>query len=110
MYCCGERLHVTRFVFQKNGFYKRVDFGFCQGCGTAHTLIYTMYKDGKDKEIHLTGSVALKEFNKYRKIKNNTKQGSKINQNVYYGDFRKTRKRDKNGIPVYLQLKKNFKN
>ena len=108
MYCCGEHLKVTRLVFRNNGYYKRVDFGFCQGCGTAHTLIYTMYKDGRDKEIHLTGSVALKEFKKYQKIKNNIRQGSKSNQNVYYGDFRKTRKKDKSGAPVYLQLRKNF--
>lgn len=108
MYCCGERLSVTRLVFRNNGYYKRVDFGFCQGCGTAHTLIYTMYKDGHDREKHFSGKIAINEFKKYQRLKNNTKQGSKSNQNVYYGDFRKTRKKDKNGNPVYLQLRKNF--
>ncbi len=108
MYCCGERLTVTRLVFHNHGYYKRVDFGICQGCGTVHTLIYTMYKDGHDKEIHLTGAIAIKEFKKYEKLKNCSKQGTKTNQNVYYGDFLKTRKKDKNGNTVYLQLRKNF--
>ena len=67
-----------------------------------------MYKDGHDKEIRFKGTTAIKKFKKYEKLKNNIKQGSKSNQNVYYGDFRKTRKKDKNGNPVYLQLRKNF--
>ncbi len=108
MYCCGEHLKVTRLVFRNNGYYKRVDFGFCQSCGTAHTLIYTMYKDGRDKEIRFKGTTAIKKFKKYEKLKNNIRQGSKSNQNVYYGDFRKTRQKDKSGAPVYLQLRKNF--
>lgn len=108
MYCCGEQLRVTRLAFCKNGYSKTVKFAICQECGTVHTVIYTRYKDGHDKEIHLTGAIAIKEFNKYKKIKNNIRQGTKSNQNVYYGDFRRTRKKDKKGNPVYLQLCKNF--
>ena len=108
MNCCGETLRVTRLIFNANGNYKRVEFGLCQECGKPQTLVYSMDKTGKDREKRFTGGAAIKEFRRYQNLKNNTKQGSKSNQNVYYGDFRKTRKRDKNGIPVYLQLKKNF--
>ena len=40
--------------------------------------------------------------------KNNTKQGSFSNQNVFYGDFLKTRKKDIKGNPIYEQTRKNF--
>lgn len=108
MNCCGETLRVTRLIFNANGNYKRVEFGLCQECGKPQTLVYSMDKTGKGREKRFTGGAAVKEFKRYQKLKNNTKQGGKSNQNVYYGDFRKTRKKDKNGIPVYLQLKKNF--
>lgn len=110
MYCCGERLKVSRLIFNANGHYKRVDFGFCQECGTAHTLVYVMSKDGSDREKRFSGKTAIKEFKKYERLKNNTKHGSKSNQNVFYGDFRKTRKKDEKGQPVYLQLRRNFNN
>ena len=108
MYCCGEHLNVTRLVFRNNGYYKRVDFGYCQACGTAHTLIYTMYKDGHDKEIRFKGTTAIKKFKKYEQLKNHIRQGTKSNQNVFYGDFLKTRKRDIKGNPIYMQTRKNF--
>ena len=108
MNCCGETLRVTRLIFNANGNYKRVEFGLCQECGKPQTLVYSMNKTGRDREKRFIGDTAVKEFRRYQRLKYSIKQGSKINQNVYYGDFRKTRKRDKNGIPVYLQLKKNF--
>lgn len=40
--------------------------------------------------------------------KNNTKQGTFSNQNVFYGDFLKTRKKDSKGNPIYEQTRKNF--
>ena len=91
MYCCGERLRVTRLVFNTNGYYKRVDFGFCQGCGTAHTFVYVISKGGRERERKFSGSTAIKEFKKYQRLKNNIRQGTRNNQNVCYGDFLKTR-------------------
>ena len=108
MDCCGETLRVTRLIFNANGNYKRVEFGLCQVCGKPQTLVYSMNKTGRDREKRFIGDTAVKEFRRYQRLKCSTKQGNKRNQNVYYGDFRKTRKKDKNGIPVYLQLRKNF--
>ncbi|HIU85483.1 TPA: hypothetical protein IAD52_00755 [Candidatus Spyradomonas excrementavium] len=110
MYCCGERLRVTRLVFNTNGYYKRVDFGFCQGCGTAHTFVYVISKGGRERERKFSGSTAIKEFKKYQRLKNNIRQGTRNNQNVCYGDFLKTRKVDANGFPVYLQIRRDFNN
>lgn len=110
MYCCGERLNVARLIFNANGHYKRVEFGICQDCGTPQTLVYSMNKNGSDREKRFIGKTAIKEFQKYQRRKYSTKQGSFTNQNVYYGDFRKTRKKDINGNAVYLQLQKNFNN
>lgn len=109
MYCCGDELSVVRLIFNSNrGVYKRVEFGLCQDCGTAHLHLFVINSKGKIKSKFFKGKTALKEFKRYENLKNNCKQGTKTNQNVYYGDFRKTRKKDKNGHPVYLQLRKNF--
>ena len=109
MYCCGDELSVVRLIFNSNrGVYKRVEFGLCQDCGTAHLHLFVINSKGKIKSKFFKGKTALKEFKRYEHLKNNCKQGTKTNQNVYYGDFRKTRKKDKNGHPVYLQLRKNF--
>lgn len=55
-----------------------------------------------------TGKHALQKLELWRKRINNTKYGTKSNQNVYYGDFRKTNRLDENGLPIYQQLRKNF--
>lgn len=110
MYCCGERLNVTRLIFNANGHYKRVQFGVCQDCGTPQTLVYSMNKNGIDREKRFIGKTALQEFKKYQRLKNNSKQGSFANQNIYYGDFKRTNKKDEKGNPVYQQLRKNFNN
>ena len=123
MYCCGERLRVTRLVFNTNGYYKRVDFGFCQGCGTAHTFVYVISKGGRERERKFSGSTAIKEFKKYQRLKNNIRQGTRNNQNLSdkghlsneaaaycICDFLKTRKVDANGFPVYLQIRRDFNN
>ena len=34
--------------------------------------------------------------------------GSWTRQNLWYGDFMKTNRKDANGNPIYLQLRKNF--
>ena len=107
MYCCGDELSVVRLIFNR-GVYKRVEFGLCQDCGTAHLHLFVINSKGKIKSKFFKGKTALKEFKRYENLKNNCRQGTKTNQNVYYGDFRKTRKKDKNGHPVYLQLRKNF--
>ena len=36
------------------------------------------------------------------------KTGNKQDQNWFYGDFSKTREKDENGNPIYLQLRCNF--
>ena len=108
MYCCSELLKVTRLIFNTNGYYKRVEFAVCQNCGTPHTLVYTMRKDGKDKEKFFKGKTAVNEFKRYEKRKNFCRQGSFSNQNVFYGDFLKTRKKDIKGNTIYEQTRKNF--
>ena len=107
--CCncdfrGSYCHV---LCNRENFYRRIEYGICPKCNVVKFLDYRLV-NGKEKIKILSGVSAENTFNKiYTKIV--TEQNcSKSNQNFYYGDFKSTGKKDLNGNPVYLQLRKNF--
>ena len=110
--CCNTSFRgVYRFVVQNNSNgYRRVEFGICPKCGSYSYLDYKENANDGVKIKSLHGKEALSKFNSWEKHLTSQKHGSFVNQNVHYGEFRKTRRRDENGNPIYLQLRKNFNN
>ena len=65
---------------------------------------------GKTYKKELSGVKAYRAYTKTIEKVAIQQQGNKSAQNYYYGDFKKTREKDKNGNPIYIQLRKNFNN
>ena len=86
-YCGDNKIPVARIFHKTKSFFK--------------TLTFT----GKRAQIEKERFLKRVEYKK-----NNITHGTYSNQNVYYGDFKKTRKKDKNGLPIYLMQRKNFNN
>ena len=103
---CGSFFHV---LVNKEDFYRRIEFGICPVCGIYKLLDFRLV-NGIEKKKVLSGKDAENTFEKIYKKLSEEKQGSKSNNNFYYGDFKRTRKKDLNGNPIYLQLRKNFNN
>jgi hypothetical protein len=85
-----------------------LEFGICPQCGCLKFKDFIIDYNGIETVHQSTGKHALQKLELWRKRINNTKYGTKSNQNVYYGDFRKTSRIDENGLPIYQQLRKNF--
>jgi hypothetical protein len=63
---------------------------------------------GKERRKFLSGKDAELAFEKVIRSLRSEKCGTKTNQNFYFGDYKVTKKKDANGNPVYLQLRRNF--
>ncbi len=109
--CCNRRFFGGhRFVLaNKEDFYRRIEFGVCPECGVYRFLDYRLIKGMAQAKI-LSGAEAESAYDKVRRKLNNIRQGSKSNQNYFYGDFKRTEEVDSEGNPVFLQLRKNFNN
>lgn len=116
LYCCAKAFQplYNFYAYEEGAIYKKIEFHRCKNCDQAvyrekilrydNTLIYNTFKGLKaEKMFKRAYSNRLTFFEKL-------KQGSRQNQNWYYGDFKKTNKKDKNGNIVELQVKKNFNN
>ena len=92
LFCCNNHFagNFSRILFNSELNYRRID--------------------GKEKVNELSGKAANDRMAFWRKRLKSSKQGSWTKQNIYYGDFRKTRKKDEFGNPIYLQLRRNFNN
>ena len=66
--------------------------------------------NGKVKQKLLSGKEAYNTLEKILNKLKEEKQGTKSNQNFYYGDYKITNKKDSQGNPIYLQLRRNFNN
>lgn len=108
--CCNAFYNASfsYVLFSYKNSYRRLEFGICPQCGCLKFKDFIIDHNGIEKVHQSTGKHALQKLETWRKRINNTKYGSKANQNVYYGDFRKTNRKDINGIPIYQQLRKNF--
>lgn len=108
--CCNAFYNASfsYILFSGKNYYRRLEFGICKNCGCLKFKDYTITQDGQEKVKIFTGKQASQKLELWRRRLRNTRYGSKANQNVYYGDFRKTNRTDENGLPIYQQLRKNF--
>lgn len=90
--------------------YRHIEFGICPHCGALKFREYRQDYNGKEYIKDLTGKEARTKLNQWKKRLNFQRQGSKTNQNIFYGDFKKSFRKDGNNKPIYLQLRKNFNN
>lgn len=111
LFCCNAHFRSNYFcVLENNNFsFRKIEFGVCPVCGAFKFRDYKQI-NGQELIKDLSGVKAQTQLNKWRKYFTKTKEGTKTKQNIYYGDFRKTRKKDEFGHKIYLQLRKNFNN
>ncbi len=110
MLICCNRLFQGGFhyvVSNTADFYRRLEFGICPNCGVYKFRDYRIIKDVVRDKI-LSGKEAESAFEKFSQRLKDLKHGIKTNQNYHYGDFKATARKDENGNPIYLQLRKNF--
>ncbi|MFR1671626.1 MAG: hypothetical protein ACLSWI_01625 [Candidatus Gastranaerophilaceae bacterium] len=109
--CCNKLFNsvFSRIIENKNNFYRRIEFGVCPICGNFKFRELKLI-NGNELIKQLSGKKAKSQLLKWEKKFNKITIGTKANQNVFYGDFKKTRKKDEFGNDIYLQLKKNFNN
>lgn len=107
--CCNRRFRggISRVLSNTQDFYRRIEFGICPNCGFYRFMDVRM-KQGKVNIKTLSGKAAEEKFEQISKKYKEMKHGSKSNQNYHFGDFKLSRKKDENGNPIYLQLRKNF--
>ena len=108
--CCNAFYNASfsYVLFASVNSYRRLEFGICPQCGCLKFRDFVIDHNGTETVHQSTGKHALQKLELWRKRINNTRYGSKSNQNVYYGDFKKTNRLDVNGLPIYQQLRKNF--
>lgn len=108
--CCNAFFNASfsYILFSGKNYYRRIEFGICRNCGCLKFKDFSITQDGQENVRVFTGKHAAQKLEQWRKRLRNTKYGSIANQNVYYGDFRKTSRIDDNGLPVYQQLRRNF--
>jgi hypothetical protein len=108
--CCNALYNASfsYVLFSSKDSYRRLEFGICPQCGCLKFKDFNIDYNGVETIHQSTGKHALQKLEQWRKRIRNTRYGSKSNQNVYYGDFKKTSKTDDNGLPIYQQLRKNF--
>lgn len=109
--CCNRRFRggYYRVLSNRQDFYRRIEFGICPECGNYRFLDLRIL-EGKLREKYLSGKAAEQAFEKVIKKLRNEKQGTLSNQNFYFGDFKISRKKDADGNPIFIQLKRNFNN
>ena len=110
---CCNRFYNGQFsyvLFSSEYYYRHLEFGICNNpnCNQAKFKDFIITYNGTEKSKVYTGKKAFEKFEYWRKKLAKIRQGSKENQNVYYGDFQKTNRKDSNGNCIYLQLRKNF--
>ena len=108
--CCNNYFNpsFSYILFSGKNYYRRLEFGICQNCGCLKFKDFAITQDGKEIVKIFTGKHAAQKLEMWRKRLRNTGYGNKTNQHLYYGDFRKTNRKDINGIPIYQQLRRNF--
>lgn len=109
LFCCNNlfAVEVSKTLKSNNEFFKKVYFGKCPICGVSKYQEIKITKDNKRYKT-LSGRLAEEKIRQVLAKEGKQKQGSKSNQNFYYGDFKKTNEKDLNGLPIYIQLRKNL--
>ncbi len=115
LFCCAKNFTASyKFhVYPNENLSKKIEFSYCPHCDNAVYKEIITYPNGTIKEtqqqkgIKAEESFAKAKFNRLNFLER-LKQGSKANQNWFYGDFKRTAKKDERGNNVLLQLKRNF--
>lgn len=108
--CCNRHFNTSfsYILFSGENFYRRLEFGVCPVCGCPKFQDFSInHKDEETVKV-CTGKHAVQKLAMWKKRIQNIRYCNKSNQNVYYGDFKKTPHRDENNIPIYQQLRRNF--
>lgn len=110
--CCNTRFRgYFSYVLKNNeNFYRRISYGICPICNTAKFTDYKWFSDGNIIIKEFKGKKAKNRFERWKTILSNIKQGTQFNQSFHYGDCKFGGKKDKNGIPIYKQLRRDFNN
>ena len=110
MLCCNTLFNgIFAYVVQNNEqMYRKIEYGVCPQCGELRFMDYKLYANGDGSIKQFSGREAKTKFEIWKKKLINQPHGTYSNQNVYYGDFKKTRNIDAMGNPIYIQLRKNF--
>lgn len=108
-FCCNTYFKsVFSYVLKNNNeSYRRIEYGICPKCAVEKFRDFQQH-NGKNKVRILKGTAAKTKFEQWEKRLKAQKHGAKSNQNFYYGDFKKTSKKDDKGKPVLIQIRKNF--
>ena len=114
--CCGMRFFSAEKIVlpQKDKLYRCLEYGFCPHCGCK---VSRLIEQDKNYNIRIKERRGIKAQSAYEKALLQRKKyletaayGSKIAENFFYGDFKKTRRKDDHNQPVYVQVRKNFNN
>ncbi len=110
--CCNRLFSglIRRVLSMRTDFYRRIEFGICPHCGRYRFVDYRRGRCGQEHVKSLSGNEALHAYEKISEKLKSQKHGSKSNQNYHFGAFKKTKRLDKYGNPVYLQIKRDFNN
>lgn len=108
--CCNSEFKGFFIYTLSNSklFCRRLEYGICPICGNEKFRDIKYYSNGIERIKELNGISATITYKRWLSLLNNTKQGSYINQSFYYGDFKKIKRHDNMGNPIYVQLRKNF--
>ena len=114
-FCCNHQVKQFNsfYIPTENFKYKIALIAYCPHCGSAlYKEMKTSFNDIKHISKQRKGEEAQKLISKalFNRLIffEKAKTGNKQDQNWFYGDFSKTREKDENGNPIYLQLRCNF--
>lgn len=108
--CCNSYFkgYFSYVVICSSDLYHTIEFGRCPKCGVYIFKEFKQYTEGKETLRVFRDKAAKNNIDKWTLRLKTQKQGSFSNQNYYYGDFKKTGRKDSNGNPEYVQLRRNF--
>lgn len=115
--CCGKQFFAAEKIVlpKKDKIYRCLEYGHCPNCGTR---VSRLVEQDKNYEITVKERHGIKALRAYEKavalrnrfLEQNGIHGSKTAENYFFGDFRKTKRKDEHNQFIYVQLRKNFNN
>ncbi|MBQ2645204.1 hypothetical protein IJG14_06510 [bacterium] len=114
--CCGKQFYAAEKIIlpKKDKLYRCLEFGHCPHCGVRVARLIEQNIDYDIVVKEKRGIQALRLFEKAviqkKRYLESLTLGSKSSENFYYGDFKKTKRKDEYNNPIYVQLRKNFNN
>lgn len=114
LFCCSRHFMPEKKIVlpPENKLYRCLEFGYCPHCKIAVSRLIEQTKDYNTLVTQKTRGRALRALERalverihfVEKIR----YGTKSNEHYYFGDYRRTRRRDTRNNTIYEQLKRNF--